>query len=140
LSAANALPSEFRGLPALSIRQPWVWCILHASKRIENRSWPTRVRGRILIHAAKGCTRDEWLDAKYFISGFSKNSDKLPPIEDLDRGGIVGVAELIDCVQESDSKWFVGRYGFVLRNVQSIPLIPCKGERGFFQPKFVEAA
>ena len=45
---------------ALSIRQPWASLILKAGKDIENRDWPTKFRGRILIHAAKGCTRDEW--------------------------------------------------------------------------------
>jgi hypothetical protein len=47
-------------MKALSIRQPWAWLILHAGKDIENRDWPTRFRGRFLIHAAKGMTRDEY--------------------------------------------------------------------------------
>ena len=51
---------------ALSIRQPWASLILNAGKDIENRCWPTKVRGRILIHAAKGCTRDELEDALDF--------------------------------------------------------------------------
>lgn len=40
-------------MKALSIRQPWAWMILHAGKDIENREWPTRFRGRVLIHASK---------------------------------------------------------------------------------------
>ena len=47
----------------LSIRQPWAWLILNAGKDIENREWPTRFRGRVLIHASKGMTHDEWEDA-----------------------------------------------------------------------------
>lgn len=39
---------------ALSIRQPWASLILKAGKDIENRCWQTKVRGRVLIHAAKG--------------------------------------------------------------------------------------
>ena len=38
-------------MPALSIRQPWAWAILHAGKDIENRSWRTAFRGEVLIHA-----------------------------------------------------------------------------------------
>ena len=51
---------------ALSIRQPWAWLIVHGWKDIENRTWRTRVRGRFLIHAAKGMTNREYLDAIEF--------------------------------------------------------------------------
>ena len=39
-------------MKALSIRQPWAWLILHGGKDIENRTWATKLRGRVLIHAA----------------------------------------------------------------------------------------
>lgn len=51
---------------ALSIRQPWASLIMKAGKSIENRSWPTKVRGRILVHAAKGMAHDEHEDAIAF--------------------------------------------------------------------------
>jgi len=54
-------------MKALTIRQPWAWAIFHAGKDIENRDWPTRLRGRIAIHAAKGMTRDEYESALFFI-------------------------------------------------------------------------
>lgn len=44
---------------ALSIRQSWASLIIKCGKDIENRTWPTRYRGRILVHAAKGMTRDD---------------------------------------------------------------------------------
>ena len=56
-------------MKALSIRQPWAWMILYAGKDIENREWPTRFRGRVLIHASKGMTHDEWEDAWEFAHG-----------------------------------------------------------------------
>lgn len=57
----------------------------------------------------------------------------LPAFEDLPRGGIVGTVEIVDCVEQSDSPWFFGRYGFVLRNPQVLPeIIPVKGALGFF--------
>lgn len=49
---------------ALSIRQPWAWHILNSGKDIENRDWPTRFRGRVLIHASKGMTRAEYEDGQ----------------------------------------------------------------------------
>ncbi len=51
-------------MKALSIRQPWIWAILNAGKRIENRSkWRgCSYRGPVLLHAAKGCGRGEFDD------------------------------------------------------------------------------
>ena len=40
-------------MKALSIRQPWAYAIFHLSKDVENRSWPTRYRGRKAVHVAK---------------------------------------------------------------------------------------
>ena len=117
---------------ALSIRQPWANMIFKAGKDIENRDWPTKIRGRVLIHAAKGCTQAECHDALDFAESASgiRYTANLKTIE---RGGIVGSVEIIDCVSESKSPWFVGRYGFVLRDPKPLPFfIPWKGRLGFF--------
>ena len=53
------------------------------------------------------------------------------------RGGIVAVAEIIDCVEPHTSPWFVGRYGFVLRNACPLPFMPLKGQLGFFAAEYV---
>jgi len=49
------------------------------------------------------------------------------------RGGIVGSVEIVDCVTVSDSPWFDGRYGFVLRNPEPLPFRPMRGALGFFR-------
>src|SRR5690242_9023233 len=36
----------------ISIRQPWAALIVHGFKDVENRTWPTRYRGAVLIHAS----------------------------------------------------------------------------------------
>ena len=115
---------------ALSIRQPWAWLILHGGKDIENRSWPTKFRGRVLVHAGKGCTSDEWEDASFFA--FMRNAPEVPRLKFLPRGGIVGSVEIMDCVNRSDSGWLVGDFGFVLCNPQPLPFTPWKGQLGFF--------
>ena len=112
-------------MKALSIRQPWCWLILHAGKDIENRDWQTKFRGRFLLHAGKGMTRDEYEDAPLWIVD-------LPDFKDLERGGIVGSVELVDCVSDHDSDWFFGRYGFVLRDPKPLPFTPYRGQLGFF--------
>ena len=118
-------------MKALSIRQPWAWLIANGHKDVENRDWPTRFRGKFLIHAAKGMTRDEYYFCDDFIRGLNVT---LPSMSELERGGIVGVAEIIDCVAESDSPWFMGTHGFVIRNAKILPFRPCKGALGFFTP------
>ncbi len=118
---------------ALSIRQPWCWAILFAGKDIENRDWPTKVRGRVLIHASKGMTREEWADCYYTTRVICPGIETIPEASGLERGGIVGEVEIIDCVTESDSPWFFGKYGFVLRNAKPLPFRPYKGRLGFFE-------
>lgn len=116
---------------ALSIRQPWAWLILHAGKDIENRDWPTKYRGPLLIHAGKGMTRDEYENGVLTLEEIRPNL-ALPPFEELQRGGIVGSAVLVDCVRESDSPWFFGEFGFVLRDATPLSFRPYKGALGFF--------
>jgi hypothetical protein len=38
-------------MKALTVRQPWAGAIVRGEKCVENRSWPTNYRGRLLIHA-----------------------------------------------------------------------------------------
>ena len=40
-------------MKALTIRQPWASLIVDGEKRVENRTWPTKYRGPLLIHAGK---------------------------------------------------------------------------------------
>ncbi len=115
---------------ALSIRQPWARAIIHAGKDIENREWRTNQRGQVCIHAAKSVTWSEWDEALFFMMGI----DVHPPFRaNIQRGGIIGTAEIVDCVRESASPWFFGKWGFVLANVQTVDFIPCKGALGFFE-------
>ena len=121
---------------ALSIRQPWAHLIIHAGKDIENRSWHTNFRGRVLVHAGKAMTRDEYEVAYDFVMTSVDCKILMPSIEWLkasQQGGVVGSVEIVDCVASSDSRWFMGRYGFVLRDPKPLPLHPCKGQLGFFQ-------
>jgi hypothetical protein len=119
-------------MKALTIRQPWAWAIVHAGKDIENRNWPTKYRGQIAIHAAKGLTRTEYAEMVDYIQHHYKYKKEIPSYEKMIRGAIVGVADLIDCVPSSKSKWFEGEYGFVLKNVRPITPIVCSGALGFW--------
>lgn len=117
---------------ALSIRQPWAWLIIHGGKDIENRSWPTRVRGRVLVHAAKTCALDDYVSAGVLV-GALPGVPLLPRAVDLERGGIIGSVEIVDCVTASASPWFCGPYGFALRDARPLSFRPCRGRLGFFE-------
>ena len=118
------------GLPALSIRQPWAWLIVSGLKDIENRPRRTHHRGPLLIHAGLSLdsyTEDniEWLEKKYGVH---------IPLE-LETGGIVGVVDVIDCVESHGSKWFnKGNYGWVLANPRRLDFRECRGALGVFRP------
>lgn len=119
-------------MKALSIRQPWAWAILNAGKDIENRDWPTNFRGTIFLHASKGCTRFEYEDCAETVHVIRPDLT-MPPLKELERGGIVGTVEIVDCVSEHPSPWFFGAYGFVLCNPKPLPFRPYTGMLGFFE-------
>ncbi len=114
-------------MKAISIRQPWAWLILTQGKDIENRNWPTKFRGRIAIHASKTMDYDGVAFAIERGVIFRCNPRELP------RGGVVGTVEIVDCVIASDSQWFFGPYGFLLRKPKPCGLIPCLGKLGVFE-------
>jgi hypothetical protein len=60
-------------------------------------------------------------------------SGGLPYADEVEFGCILGTVEIIDCVQQSTSPWFVGKYGYVLRNPIAFKTpIPMKGKLGFW--------
>ena len=58
---------------------------------------------------------------------------ELPPFDALQRGGIVGQVDIVDCVTESLSPWYMGAVGLVLANAKPLPFRPLKGALGFFE-------
>lgn len=106
-------------MKCLSVRQPWAHFIINGEKDVENRKWSTKLRGRVLIHASKQV--DEEVMKRFNIK------------EHLPTGCIVGHVEIVDCVQEYNSAWFQGPFGFVLREAVKITPFKYKGQLGFFE-------
>jgi len=114
---------------ALSILQPWAWLIVNGHKDVENRTWQTKLRDEVIIHAGKRWGREQREDLEYVREEFPG----IPFPEQFEFGGIVGAARIIDCVSESRSPWFNGPYGFVLDHRRPAPaFVPWKGQLGFF--------
>ncbi len=114
-------------MKAISIRQPFASLIVAGIKDIENRSWSTKYRGKILIHASRKIDK-KGMDV---IAKMGFNSDFTKSIVQY-IGGIVGEVEIVDCVKESNSDWFEGKYGFVLKNAKPLPFKLCNGKLGIF--------
>ena len=120
-------------MKTLSIRQPWAWAIMHGGKDIENRDWPTKIRGTVLIHTGKKKDYAEFLSVKCFVEETGLDIH-LPNYHEMPYGCIIGSVEVVDCVTESDSPWFFGKYGFVLKDPRPFPKpIPYPGRLGFFE-------
>ena len=120
-------------LLALSVRQPWSWLIINNLKDVENREYGTDYRGPILIHAGLRPDDDAWDRAiERFLPVWHRMGVVLPeaiqvPDKSCRMGGIVGVATVVDVVQQSSSPWFVGPYGWVLRDARPLPFVPLRG-------------
>ena len=123
-------------MKALSIRQPWAWLIINAGKDVENRSRRSSYRGPLLIHASATMTKADYEACVLFIAGIPRNGNWRLPAYDVVRqqcGGIVGRVTMVGCLIASDSKWFVGDYGYKLTDPQPLPFTPWKGQWNFFE-------
>lgn len=144
-------------MKALSLTQPWAWLVVRPDiigpvvrplltdleiKGIENRRWNTKFRGGFLIHAAKSVRRDDYDDAVLFAAreGGLDLANRIPAFDALERGGIVGAANLYTVIHPLRPlemphrlKWHMPeQFGFVLGDVRPLPFLPCKGALGFW--------
>lgn len=91
--------SRLEAMRALSIRQPHAEAILRGIKKIEYRSGPTHVRGRVLIYAGLGrysAAEEAEMMEEYGINDVA--------CDDLPRGVLVGTVDLYDC---NGGEWHV---------------------------------
>lgn len=121
---------------ALSVRQPWAWGLFHAGKNLENRghmairSGGMRAGVTIAIHASQGMGKAEYEIAAATIEKIGRC--KVPPPGELERGGIIGVVDVVDIVNKSLSPWFFGPKALVLANQRRVAFVPCAGVLGYF--------
>jgi hypothetical protein len=132
----------------LSLSEPWATLVAIGAKRIETRSWSTRFRGLVAIHAsakidrwARQCAyHDEPFRSVLGRAGIIPTQEWGMVPEGFRPGHILAVARLIDCfpsrspelealLEEADSSYpheqafgnyDAGRYGFVLTDVRRL--------------------
>ena len=141
-----ASPTDRPRTRALSLTQPWAWLIVHGPKRIENRRWhlPQKWRGqRVLVHAAKGMTLDDYASARSMTAGIDPHL-RLPAKDELARGKIIGAmtfGEECLCPARTfvpsgfDLRWWMeGQHGFLVASVEAFATpVECKGALGFWE-------
>lgn len=114
-------------IKALTVWQPWAWLIVAGHKDVENRCWPTKHRGPLLIHAGKTYDGDPREDDE-------ENGIAIP--KGLPRGAIVGAVNMVSCLpyERASSIWHQhGQYGFYVADaVQLATPVPWRGSQGLF--------
>lgn len=133
----------------ISLFQPWASLVAIGAKRFETRSWETKFRGTLVIHAARtkahlALALEEPFADVLEQAGLSAAT--------LPCGAIVGVCQLLDCVEAErsgpvlrDAAWLPtaaphelefgdfspGRFAWALGQVLRIdPPIVCRGRQG----------
>jgi hypothetical protein len=122
-------------IKAISLHQPWASLIARGYKQYETRSWDTRYRGKLAIHATK-----KFIHIPQLLQLLGKKDKSEFPL-----GAIVAIADLTDCIQmdrefinsQSDTEkrcgdWNIGRYAWKLENVRAIDPIPQRGYQGLW--------
>ena len=122
-------------MKVITIKQPFTTLIAEGIKEYEFRTWKTKYRGEILIHAGKGIDKKAMERFKYLNLEYPT-------------GQIIAKATITDCIKVDDNlrdilskkdpivyKGVINKtakdwdgYGFKLENVKKITPIPINGK------------
>lgn len=122
-------------MKALSIKNPWAYFIFHEGKDVENRTYPTKFRGELLIHASKK-SMDLGNCFVLMPDRFSAlDIKRLRTSAERFNSYILGSVRLVDCIQNSKSEWAEKDcWHWVLENPILLPEpIKASGKLGFWE-------
>lgn len=117
-------------LRALSVAGVYGYLLCTGQQQFESRSWPTRYRGRTLIHVP---TSKEWDDT---FDSYGIDPRVAP------KSSIIGAVTVVDCEILDDQK---PRGDAFYRHIVTdpvlfkTPLLGVKGARSYWKPKTPEA-
>lgn len=136
---------EERGekVKAISLWEPWATAIAIGAKKIETRSWSTRYRGPLAIHAANTKDHAEFVWTPGVARAFQQHGILKPG--DLSFGCVVATCTLAQCfrteavrdeisdLERALGGYDNGRFAWVLKDVVRLPIaLPAKGSQGFW--------
>jgi len=124
-------------MKVITIKQPFASLIAAGYKKYEFRTWKTKYRGEVLIHAGIGIDKEAMKRYEYFNLEYPS-------------GVIIAKVNITDCIsidekfkeylRKKDRTIYYGvlndenykGYGFKLENVKFIKPIPIKGKLGLW--------
>lgn len=136
-------------MKALTLHQPFATLATIGAKLIETRSWATRYRGPLAIHAAKtmpayarAFAAEPTLWALLETNGFDR-----AVLDELPAGAVVAVARLVDCrvidrafaagrpeLERMCGNFALGRYAWVLEEVEALdPPVAARGRQRLWE-------
>jgi hypothetical protein len=132
-------------MKALTLTQPWATLVAVGAVTHETRSWQTKYRGPLAIHAAKGFPKwaREICSTQPFRRLLAQHGYRDPT--GLPVGVVLGTVELVDCLavtkanlppepDRSVGEYGPGRFMWVLQNVKTLPEpILAKGMLGLWE-------
>lgn len=146
------------GIKALTIWQPYCQFLVRGIKHFETRTWATKYRGPVAIHAAArpafkgviGALRT--LVKKASLPKALRQivyNDSIEPLESIDeypRGSVVAIGRLVAChqitpkllnkvnpIERIMGNWHLGDYAWEFEDIIEIPQpIPAKGQQGLW--------
>lgn len=137
-------------MKAITVWQPWAGALSAGIKENETRSWSTKYRGPIAIHAAMKPIQPAWKYADDTALEVICRRLELPEIFDgpgtFPTGCILAMAELVDCIKITPDfidtlspdelalgDYTIGRYAWKMKNVEKLPApVPAKGKQGLW--------
>ena len=122
-------------MKAITLHQPWATLIALGLKTMETRSWSTKYRGPIAIHAGKTIDHEV---AEYLAERMG--------CADLPTGAVIATATLAKVLTTGPALWgwlpddeaeygdfSPGRFAWALEDVQVLPEpIPARGQQGLW--------
>ncbi len=135
-------------MKAITLTQPWATLVALGAKQYESRSWSTRYRGPIAIHAAKGFpgwARETCYDQPFLdVLTAARIGPATFPL-----GKVIATAEIAEILPTGPGRLFParlsdqelafgdyseGRYAWQFVNVQPLPEpVPAKGALGLWE-------
>ena len=122
-------------MKVISIKEPFASLIMNGSKKIETRSWKTNYRGELYIHASGKKIAKEYVDNPYIWSSLKEMK--------MNYGNIICKGNIVDCIYMDEEflekikndhpeyecgHYEIGRYAWVLDDIEIIDPIPAKGK------------
>lgn len=130
-------------MKVITIKQPWATLITEGYKEYEFRTWKTKYRGELLIHAGKGIDKKAMEKFKHLNLEYPSgciiakvNLTECIEINDDERRMLKEKNDLVYSNVISDKEWKC--YGFKLENVQKIKPIYINGKLSLWEYDYKE--